>query len=57
MQREPVTPTYTKDVCKEVAASVVRVGQLPLECSQYPEVVRQVKRKGTDSTPGASVLG
>lgn len=57
MQKDPVTPTYTKDVCKTVASSMVRVTQLPVECSQYPEVVREIKRKGSDATPGASILG
>jgi hypothetical protein len=57
MQKEPVTPTYTKDVCKEVASSMVRMTQLPVECSQYPEVVREIKKKGADATPGASFLG
>jgi hypothetical protein len=57
MQKEPVTPTFTKDVCKEVASSMVRMTQLPVECTEYPEVVREIKRKGTDATPGASFLG
>jgi hypothetical protein len=57
MPKVPVTPTYTKEVCKEMAVSMSHMSQLPTECGKYPDAVREIKRKGTDATPGASVLG
>lgn len=53
----PVTPVYTKDTCQSMASHMMHMSQLPMECSKFPEVVLDLKRRDSDSTPGASVLG
>jgi hypothetical protein len=56
-KKAPVTPTYTKEVCTSMAASIGHMAQLPAECGKYPEAVREIQKKTKDSTPGASFLG
>ena len=57
MTKALMTPNYTKDVCKTLASSLNHVAQLPTECTMFPDVVHDIKRKETDKTHGASYLG
>jgi hypothetical protein len=47
---------YDYLTCQELAAHLVNAKQLPPQCSQYRDVVTNLRRRETDTTHGTEVL-